>query len=37
MIRQNRRLERELQTKEKALAEPATLIIPSKKRDFLWP
>jgi len=37
LIRQNRRLERELQKKEKALAEAATLLMLVKKRDLLWP
>ena len=37
LIRQNRRLERELQKKEKALAETATLLLLVKKRDLLWP
>ena len=31
------RLERELQKKEKALAEAATLLMLVKKRDLLWP
>jgi transposase len=37
LIRQHRRLERELQKKEKALAEAATLLMLVKKRDLLWP
>ena len=32
-----RRLERELQKKEKALAEAAALLLIAKKRDVLWP
>ncbi len=36
LIRQSRCLERELQKKEKALAEAATLLIFAKKRDLLW-
>ena len=35
--RQIRRLERELQKKEKALAEAAALLFVAKKRDALWP
>jgi transposase-like protein len=35
--REIRRLERELQKKEKALAEAATLLLIAKKRDALWP
>jgi hypothetical protein len=35
--RQIRRLERELQKKEKALAEAAALLFIAKKRDALWP
>jgi hypothetical protein len=34
--RQIRRLERELQKKEKALSEAATLLMLSKKLDQLW-
>ena len=37
LIRQNRRLERELQKKEKALAEAAALLLLTKKFDSLWP
>ena len=37
LIRQNRRLQRELQKKEKALSEAATLLMLSKKLDQLWP
>ena len=35
--REIRRLERDLQKKEKALAEAATLLLIAKKRDVLWP
>ena len=35
--REIRRLERDLQKKEKALAEAATLLLIAKKRDALWP
>jgi hypothetical protein len=35
--RQIRRLERDLQKKEKALAEAAALLLIAKKRDALWP
>ena len=35
--RQIRRLERELQKKEKALAEAAALLLIAKKCDALWP
>ena len=35
LIRQNRRLERELQKKEKALAEAAALLLLTKKFDSL--
>ena len=37
LIRQNRRLERELQKKEKALAEAAALLLLTKKTGSLWP
>ena len=37
LIRQNRRLQRELEKKEKALSEAATLLMLSKKLDQLWP
>ena len=37
LIRQKRKLERELQKKEKALSEAATLLMLAKKRDQLWP
>ncbi len=37
LIRQNRRLETELQKKEKALAESAALLLLTKKFDSLWP
>jgi transposase-like protein len=37
LIRKNRQLERELQKKEKALTEAATLLMLSKKLDQLWP
>ena len=37
LIRQNKKLERELQMKEKALAEAAALLMLSKKLDQLWP
>ena len=37
LIRQNRRLLRELEKKEKALSEAATLLMLSKKLDQLWP
>lgn len=37
LIRQNRRLERELQKKEKALAEAAALLLLTKKSGSLWP
>lgn len=35
--REIRRLERDLQKKEKALAEAAALLMLAKKRDVLWP
>lgn len=35
--REIRRLERDLQKKEKALAEAAALLLIAKKRDALWP
>ena len=37
LIRQNRRIQRELEKKEKALSEAATLLMLSKKLDQLWP
>ncbi|WP_158218635.1 hypothetical protein [Synechococcus sp. 1G10] len=37
LIRQNRRLQRELEKKEKALPEAATLLMVSKKLDQPWP
>ena len=37
LIRQNRHLERELQKKEKALAEAAALLLLTKKFDTLLP
>ena len=37
LIRKNRQLECELQKKEKALTEAATLLMLSKKLDQLWP
>ena len=37
LIRQNRRLQRELEKKEKALSEAATLLMLSIKLDQLWP
>jgi hypothetical protein len=37
LIRKNRQLERDLQKKEKALAEAATLLMLAKKCELLWP
>ncbi len=37
LIRQNRRLDSQLQKKEKALAKAAMLLMFIKERDLLWP